>query len=162
LKLYFRDNFFNSGQTDILNESNERIGEVELHSAFGSTLDVYDQSGQRKYGGKFPIFSHKWSVIDPSGAECGLLRYRLSFLSKKYEYEAYGRGVFEITSPAFSREYEIRDEKGALTASFEKIDGWFAASAYCLDNQAANMDSYEWIAFVLGMNEIQKRQRQQH
>ncbi|MEW9701437.1 hypothetical protein [Paenibacillus sp. SI8] len=159
MRLYFRDHFFNAGQTDILNESNERVGEVDLRSAFGSALDVFDRNGSHLYGGKFPMLSNKWIVTGPDGEECGQLRYRTSFLSKRFEYDAYRRGVFEITSPAFSREYEICDEQENVTASFEKVSGWFAASAYCLENRTSRLDSYEWIAVILGMHEIQKRQR---
>ncbi|TXK84162.1 hypothetical protein [Paenibacillus sp. N3.4] len=161
MKLYFRDNFFNAGRTDILNESNERIGEVDLRSSFGSALDVLDKKGSPLYSGKFPMLSNKWNVTGPTGEECGLLRYRLSFMSKRYEYEAYGRGVYEITSPAFSREYEIRDERGQLSASFERVNGWFSASAYCLVNHSSDVDSYEWISVILGMHAIQKRHEQQ-
>jgi hypothetical protein len=159
MRMYFRDNFFNAGQTDILSENNERVGEVDLRSAFGSALDVFDQGGSQRYAGKFPFLSNRWIVMGATGEECGELRASLSFLSKRYEYDAYGRGVFEITSPAFSNEYEIHCENGNLTASFERVNGWFAASAYCLVNYSNDVDSYEWIAVVLGMHEIQKRHR---
>ncbi|MFD0693947.1 hypothetical protein ACFQZT_07570 [Paenibacillus sp. GCM10027628] len=157
MQLYFRDNFFNAGQTDILNEKNERVGEVDLRSAFGSALDVFDRTGNQVYGGKFAMLSNKWIVTGPSGDECGILRHRMSFMSKRYEYDAFGRGIYEIESEAFSREYEISDESGSVTASFEKVNGWFSASAYCLTNQTNEIDSYEWIAVILGMHEIQKR-----
>jgi len=45
-----------------------------------------------------------------------------------------------------------------LSASFQKVNGWFAASAYCLSNHSDEVDNYEWIAVILGMHEIQKRQ----
>ncbi len=159
MDLYFRDNFFNAGQTEILNESNERVGEVDLRSSFGSALDVYGQKGGQLYSGSFRLFSNKWNVTDRAGVERGLLRNRLSFLGKRYEYEAYGRETYEITSPAFSREYEIRDSNERLAASFEKVSSWFAASAYCLHNHSNHVDSYEWITVILGLHEIQKRHR---
>lgn len=159
MDLYFRDNFFNAGQTEILSESNERVGEVDLRSTFGSALDVFDQMGSRLYSGSFRLFSNKWNVTGAAGEERGILRSRMSFLSKRYEYEAYGIGEFEITSPAFSREYEIRDSSEQLVASFEKVSSWFASSAYCLHNQSNHVDSYEWITVILGMHEIQKRHR---
>ncbi|UJF34518.1 hypothetical protein [Paenibacillus hexagrammi] len=157
MRLYFRDNFFYAGQTDILNESNERIGEVDLRSAFGSSLGVFDQTGQQRYTGKFPVFSNKWVVSDGFEEERGVLRYRFSFFTKRYEYYSQNKGVFEITSPAFSREYEVRSEDGRLAATFEKVNGWFSASAYCLENFTDELDSFEWVAVILGMHEIQKR-----
>ncbi|WP_256759730.1 hypothetical protein [Cohnella sp. WQ 127256] len=159
MKIYFRDNFFNSGRTEILSESNEYVGEVDLRSSFGSALDVYGVDGGHLYGGKFPMLSYKWIVTGPGGVEWGQLRYRMSFLSKRYEYDSFTRGVYEITSPAFSREYEIHDEKGVLAATFQKESGWFEASAYCLTTFSDDVDSYEWISVVLGMHEIQKRHR---
>jgi len=38
MKLYVRDNFFNSGKTEILDERNHAVGVVDLRSAFGSAL----------------------------------------------------------------------------------------------------------------------------
>ncbi|MBM7569113.1 hypothetical protein [Paenibacillus sacheonensis] len=159
MKLYFRDNFFNAGQTEILNEENQRVGEVDLRSMFGSGLDIYDGNGNPVYSGSFPLLSNKWSITEPSGEEVGVLRAQMSFFSKKYEYEAFERGVYELLSPAFSQEYEITDENGALAASFAKVSSWFDSSAYCLDNFTRSVDSYEWITVILGMHEIQKRQR---
>ena len=43
--LYFKDNFFNSGKTDILSENQDVLGEVDLRSSFGSGLDIYDVNG---------------------------------------------------------------------------------------------------------------------
>ncbi|WP_248925771.1 hypothetical protein [Paenibacillus hamazuiensis] len=159
MKLYFRDNFFNAGQTDILNERNERVGEVDLRSAFGSTLDIYDRNGKPLFGGKFPFMSGRWLVTGEEGEELGQLRHRLSFFNKKYEYDAFGRGLYEITSPAFSREYEIHHETGVMVAAFAKVNGFFEASAFCLENRSREIDSFEWIAVILGMHEIQKRHR---
>ncbi|QHW34639.1 hypothetical protein GZH47_30170 [Paenibacillus rhizovicinus] len=159
MKLYFRDNFFNAGVTEIVNQNNERAGEVDLRSLFGSGLDVFDESGSKLFSGGFPLLSGKWVVKGPSGEECGLLRARMSFFSKRYEYEAYERGVYEITAGAFSQEYEIVGEDGGLAASFSRVSGFFEASAYCLDNRLPDFSGYEWIAVILGMHEIQKRRR---
>ncbi|WP_135553914.1 hypothetical protein [Paenibacillus cymbidii] len=159
MQLYFRDNFFNAGLTDIRNDAGEPVGQVDLRSAFGSALDIYGRGGNRLYGGQFPLLSNRWTVMDGAGEECGELRQRMSFFSKHYEYDAYGRGVYEITSPAFSGEYEVTAENGMLAASFRKVSGWLEPSAYCLDNRTSAVDSFEWIAVVLGMHEIQKRRR---
>ncbi len=42
MELYFRDNFFNAGRTDIVNARREPAGKLDLKSAFGSSLDVLD------------------------------------------------------------------------------------------------------------------------
>jgi hypothetical protein len=157
MKLYFRDNFFNSGLTEILTESNEMAGELDLKSAFGSSLHLYGVDGVLKYSGSFPIFSNKWEVFGADGEEVGVLRHRIAFFSKLFEYDAGERGCYEITSPAFSREYEINDEAGTLVASFERVSGWFSADAYCLENHSDLLNSYELVTVVMGMHEIQKR-----
>jgi len=157
MNLYFRDNFFSEGKTAILNRSNDQVGEVELTGAAGSALYVFGPDGRKLYGGKFPKWSSKWIVTDGDGVERGILIDRSPILSKRYEYERYGDGVYEITSPTFSREYEVRDEKGYRVAYFERVNGWFEAYAYRLTAYAADIDEYEWVAVVLGMNEIQKR-----
>lgn len=53
MKFYFRDNFFSAGKTEILNEANEVIGELDLKSAFGSSLDVYGKNGELLCSGGF-------------------------------------------------------------------------------------------------------------
>ncbi len=157
--LYFRDNFFNAGRTEIVNEYKEQVGLVDLRGAFGSAMDVFGGDGGPLFGGKFRLLSNKWAVTDANGQECGVLRYRMSFLSKRYEYDRYGVGLFEITSPAFSRDYEIRDGKGGLVVSFQKVSGWFESSAFCLTVHNGWVDGYEWVAVIMGMHEIQKRHR---
>ncbi|TYP72477.1 hypothetical protein [Paenibacillus methanolicus] len=159
MELYFRDNFFNSGSTEILNANQDKIGEVDLRSSFGSSLEVFNVAGGSLYSGEFPFFSGKWTVTGADGAERGRLRGRMSFFSKKFEYEAYGRGVFDIEAGAFSSEYEIRDAQGQLAAAFEKVSGWFSSSAYRLSCETNAVDAFEWVAVILGLNEIQKRQR---
>jgi uncharacterized protein YxjI len=158
MKLYFKDNFFNSGKTVIWSEQHETLGEVDLKSAFGSSIDVYDASGSLKHSGNFPIFSNKWNVIGPDGSEVGKLRHRIAFFSKRFEYEAYGHAVFEITSPAFSREYQVCTEDGVLVANFEKVNGWFQSDAYSLENHSDVLDDYELVVVIMGMHEMQKRE----
>ncbi|SEO83078.1 hypothetical protein SAMN04487895_112143 [Paenibacillus sophorae] len=64
MELYFRDNFFNAGVTEILNGQGESAGQIDLKSAFGSAIDVYGKDGQLLYKGSFPFFSGKWEVTD--------------------------------------------------------------------------------------------------
>ena len=81
------------------------------------------------------------------------------FLPKKFTYETEGRGLYEIISPAFSKEYDITDESGVLVARFEQVNGWFSSGAFQLNNQSEYLDSYELVAVIMGMHAIQKRQR---
>ncbi|QGR00187.1 hypothetical protein EHS13_20925 [Paenibacillus psychroresistens] len=157
--LYFKDNFFNSGKTDILSENQEVLGEVDLRSSFGSGLDIYNANGDLMYTGTFPMLSGKWNITNANDEEVGRVRSRLAFFAKKFEYEAYDRGIYEIKSEIFSTQYEMFDEEGTLAASFQRVSGWFSADAYCLENHSTILDSYELVAVVMGMHEIQKRQR---
>jgi len=158
MKLYFRDNFFNAGMTEILNEREERVGHVDLKSAFGSSIEVYGPDGGPRCQGSFPFFSNKWEVTAADGGTLGVLKSRLTLFSKKYTYNAAGRGSYEIVSPAFSREYEISDGSGTV-ARFEQVNGWFSSGAFLLNNRCDDLDSYELVAVIMGMHAIQKRQR---
>ncbi|MBD2872756.1 hypothetical protein [Paenibacillus arenilitoris] len=156
MELYFNDNFFSAGITDIMDEEGMKVGTVDLKSAFGSSLDIYDASGAKLYEGKFPFFSGKWRITGPDERLFGVLRVRMSFFSKRYEYDAGERGVYEITSPAFSKEYEIADDSGQPSASFARTSGWLQSGAFCLNNRSGRLDSYELVAVVMGVHAIQK------
>jgi hypothetical protein len=82
--------------------------------------------------------------------------------SKKFTYETEGRGSYDITSPAFSKEYEVSDSSGSLVANFEKVNRWLSSGAFTLRNQSADLDSYELVAVIMGMHAIQKRQDASH
>lgn len=160
VKLYFKDNFLSAGKTAIYDEQQAPAGELDLRSAFSSSIDIYDSYGALKYRGKFTAFSGKWEISDAEGAKIGRLRYRLSFLKKRYEYEAYDRGeTYEITSPALSKEYTVLNSRGAVAAYFRKTSSWMSAGAYCLENQSNELNNYELIAVIMGVNAIQKRQQ---
>ncbi|NMO95189.1 hypothetical protein [Paenibacillus lemnae] len=155
--LYIKDNFFNAGETEVRNEAGEHIGSVDLKSAWGSSLDVYNQDGQKVCSGKFRFFSNKWEVMNADEAVLGVLRMRISFFSKKYEYDAGERGTYEIVSPVFSKEYEILDEGGTKMASFRRVSGWFQSGAYHLENHSPALGDWELAAVVMGVHAIQKR-----
>lgn len=160
MELYFKDRFFSSGISEIMDASGNELGYIDLKSAFGSSLDIYDSSNDLIYSGKFRVFSNKWNVLDPHGETIGIVRSRMSFLEKKFEYQAGSRGVFTITSPAFSRDFAIVDEQGDPVAGFEKISGFFSSGAYRLHNNTSEIDSYELIAVIMGVHSIRKRQNQ--
>lgn len=158
MELYFKDNFFSSGTSTIMNGAADTVGTIDLKSAFGSSLDVYDHTGARVCGGAFPFLSNKWEITGPDERLFGVLRVRMSFLSKRFEYDAGDRGLFEITSPAFSQEYDIQDGSGQTVASFAKTSSWLQSGAFCLQNGSCKLDSYELVALVMGVHTIQKRQ----
>lgn len=156
LQLYFRENFWNAGLTEILDGQEQKVGHLDLRSAFGSAIDIYGANGELLYNGRFPFFSGKWEVNGADGEQLGRLRSRLSFFSKKYTYETIGRGDYEIISPAFSKDYDIVDESEIVVAQFKQVNGWFSSGAFVLDNQCEFLDSYELIAVIIGMHAIQK------
>ncbi|CDN41983.1 MULTISPECIES: hypothetical protein [Paenibacillus] len=159
MPIYFKDNFFNSGPTEIMDEDGTVIGHVDLRSMFGASLEVFDRDGATLFQGKFPLFSRRWSVLGQGEREAGELRQRLAFLSKRFEYDSFGRGVFEIASPAFSDLYEITDEAGNMAAGFRKVSGWVLPSAYRLETYTSSVGEMEWVCVILGMNAIQKAAR---
>ncbi|MBP1992484.1 hypothetical protein [Paenibacillus eucommiae] len=156
--VWFRDNFFSSGTTEIWDQEEQVVGQLDLMSMFNSGIQVKDAQGHVEVIGKFRLFSNKWIVMSGNGTEIGLLSARLAFLSKKYEYESYRHGLFEIRSEAFSNEYEIQDSRGQAAASFTKVSGFGVARAYRLHNHT-NVPTEEWIAVVMGVHAIQKRRR---
>ncbi|MBC8081473.1 MAG: hypothetical protein H7X86_14090 [Gorillibacterium sp.] len=160
MQLIFRDNFFSSGRTEIVDASGNPAGTLDLGSAFSASVEVYNSEGSLVCTGKFRhLLSSKWLVLGPNGEELGLLHSRMSFLSKRYEYEAYGRGNYEITSPVFSREYEITEDSGQVAARFERINGFFSSGAFSLHNDSDRLDSYELTVVIMGVYAIQKSQQ---
>ena len=155
--VYFTDNFFSAGLTTIYNENKQEIGSLNLNSMFTSSVDVLDQNDQVVVKGRFPFFSRKWSITDHNDHEIGRLKQRLSFFSKSYEYEAYGRGIFVIHSEAFSKDYEISSEDEEVIATFRRISGFFTSPAFQLTNHSKQLENEELIAIVMGVNMIRKR-----
>ncbi|ANY65530.1 hypothetical protein BBD42_02905 [Paenibacillus sp. BIHB 4019] len=158
MSLYFRDKFFSSGSTGIMNETGESAGWVNLKSAFSTSLEVYDAKDTKMCEAKFRFFSMKWEVSDSYGAPLGVLRPRMSFMNKRFEYDAGERGFYLIESPAFSKEYVIMNRREETIASFAQTSGWMQSGAYCLWNETRQLGDYELIAVIMGVNEIRKRQ----
>ncbi|MDR7000499.1 hypothetical protein [Neobacillus niacini] len=157
--LYFKDNFFSSGRTEVFNSLKEKVGELDLNSAFSSSIDVIEGDGKKIISGRFGFFSNKWRISDGSGQEIGILKQKLTFLAKKYEYNAYTRGIYTIEAEVFSRQYEVLDEQSNQVAKFEKVNGFFASPSYQLTNIDEKLSSAELIAVVMGVNAIQKRRK---
>lgn len=154
--VYFNDNFFSSGKTDIYNESQERIGEIDLKSAFGSSLNVENERGEVVLEGSFPFFSGRWNIKQPDGTELGEVKSSFSFFSKRYHYLTHN-ATYEIESPAFSKEYTILDENKSEVATFKKVNGFFQSAAFELRNYSDSLSTEELIAVVMGVNAIEKR-----
>ncbi|KAA0549079.1 hypothetical protein FZW96_03970 [Bacillus sp. BGMRC 2118] len=155
--LYFSDNFFSSGKTEIYNETREKVGELDLKSAFSTSVEVANEKGEIVVTGKFPFLGMKWIVADYHGQKIGELKGSFSFLKKKYQYTTVNHGTYRIESEAFSRKYDIYDNHSTLVGSFEKISGFFSSPAFKLTNYSDLLSSHELIAVVMGVNNIQKR-----
>lgn len=157
--LYFKDNFFSSGRTEIFNSSREKVGALDLKSAFSSSVDVLDRDDNIVMTGKFTFFSNKWRIYNAYEKEIGVLSGKLSFLSMKYEYVSDGNGTYQIKGEPFSRQYEIMDEDSNTIGRFEKVNGFFASTAYQLNNFNEKFRNEELIAVIMGVNAISKRRR---
>jgi uncharacterized protein YxjI len=154
--VYFKDNFFSSGKTDIYNESQEKLGALDLKSAFGSSLNVENEKGEIVVEGSFPFFSSRWQIKQPDGFELGEVKASFSFFSKRYHYLT-NKDIYEIESPAFSKEYTILNENKREVATFKKVNGFFESAAYELKNHSDTLLTEELIAVVMGVNAIEKR-----
>ncbi|PAF31428.1 hypothetical protein [Paenibacillus sp. 7516] len=156
MELYFRDNFFNAGYTEIMNGNQEQAGHLDLKSLFGSSLDVFGPAGLI-CSGRFGMLSNRWDVTSADGGHLGILRARMSFFSKRFEYDAGPRGIYEVSAPAFSQEYDVTGMGGRTVASFRRTSGWFSSGAFVLSNESEQLDTYELIAVVMGVHAINKR-----
>jgi hypothetical protein len=156
--VYFTDQFFSFGITDIYNELQEKVGELDLKSAFTSSMSVENEKGEIVVEGCFPLFSGKWVIKKSDGTELGKVSASFSFFTKRYKYTT-NNGRFEIESPAFSKEYTILNEINEEVATFKKVNGIFQAAAYELKNISGSLLTEELITVVMGVNEIEKRRR---
>lgn len=155
--LYFTDNFFSQGKTDIFNESKEKVGELDLKSMFSAGVDILDLAGNVKVSGRFPFLSSKWKIYNELNDEIGSLKEKFAFFSEKFVYQAYDRDLFQIKSGAFSKLYEIYKDETQLICKFERISGFFSSPAYELKSYTDEVPTEELIAVVMGVNAIQKR-----
>jgi hypothetical protein len=157
--VFFADNFFSSGRTEILTDEEETIGAIDLKSMFSAGIEVLDGEEQILCTAKFRFFSNKWFIQNAKEQEIGVLRTRFAFFTKKYEYDSLNRGIYSVISPAFSRDYEILNEEEEVVAKFEKVSGFFSSAAFRLTNHSDQLYLAELIALVMGVNAIQKRQK---
>ena len=155
--LYFKDNFFSAGKTDIFNSKKEKVGELDLKSSFSSSVDVLDHNGNLVISGKIAPFRNKWRIFDHSDQEIGVLKQKFTLFSKKYEYDSLNRGIYQIDSELFSYLYDISDEQSNPIGRFEKVSGIFSSPSYQLNNSTNKLSNEELIAVVMGVNAIQKR-----
>ncbi|WP_082233106.1 hypothetical protein [Halobacillus massiliensis] len=154
--IYFSDHIFSKGKKDIYDKEENRIGSLDLKSAFTSSVNVENKKGEVVIEGKFPSFSNKWAVSLSDGNELGQVKSSLSFFTKRYKYKT-STEQYEIESPALSREYIIYDKYKKEAATFKKVNGLFEAAAFELRNNSDSLLTEELIAVVMGVNAIQKR-----
>ena len=157
--LYFSDNFFSAGLTQIYDENQQTVGQLDLKSVFSSSVQILDAEGAILTQGKFRIFSSRWAVYDGS-KEIGELRRRMTFFKKRFEYDAYGRQRAIIESEAFSREYRISGENGECMAEFKRTSGLFQSASFQLIRYSGKLSDSELIAVVMGIHMIRKRDSQ--
>ncbi|SEG64115.1 hypothetical protein [Paenibacillus sp. UNC499MF] len=131
MELYFKENFFSSGKSPILEASGLPAGTLDMKHMLSSSLSVLDTGGRKVCSGSFRLLSlgRKWEITDNQGNMLGVLRPRFTLLAKKYEYDAGRRGLFDIESPLLSKHYTIRDASGALAAEFRQVNGWLQSGA---------------------------------
>ena len=158
MSLYFRENLFNSGGTSIMNETGQSAGWFNLKRAFSISLEVYNANDTKMCEARFRFFSMKWEVSDSQGVLLGTLRPWMSFMNKRFEYDAGERGFYLIESSAFSNEYMIMNRREELIASFAQKSNWMQTGAYCLWNEIRLLGDYELIAVIMGVNKIRRRQ----
>ncbi|MBM7581104.1 LURP-one-related/scramblase family protein [Jeotgalibacillus terrae] len=154
-RMYFSDQFFSAGKTDIFNGNKEKIGAIDHKSAFTSGINIEDIYGETVIEAGFSFFSNKWS-IKRAEEELGFVKYAISFFTKKYRYFKNGQ-EFEIESPAFSKEYTVFNSAKEEVATFRKVSGFFQSSAYELTNHTDVFEADELIAVIMGVNAIEKR-----
>ncbi|MGD6833708.1 hypothetical protein ACQCT5_16170 [Sutcliffiella halmapala] len=159
--VYFSDNFFSSGETDIYTENKKVVGVLDLRSAFSSKVDVKTPDGEIVVSGAFAFFSNRWVVSNHREAEIGQLRKKMAFFKSVYEYHTNDRGVFRLENPAFSKEFTLYHPNENLAAHFKRINGFFESSAFELTNLCSDLSTEELVAVVMGMNEIKKREATQ-
>ncbi|WP_280769211.1 hypothetical protein [Salipaludibacillus daqingensis] len=157
--IYFKDNFFSNGVTPIFNGEKVQIGQLDLKSAFSSSVDVQNADGKVVVKGAFPFMSRKWGVVGEGAREMGSLKQKIAFFAKKFEYTTDNRGTISIHSGAFSNEYTMMNEKEEVIAEFKRISGFFEAPVFQLINDSQSVDNEEMIAVVMGVNMINKRNR---
>ncbi|MDZ5710802.1 hypothetical protein [Jeotgalibacillus haloalkalitolerans] len=156
-RIYFSDQFFSAGRTDIFNGEKEKIGTLDHKSAFSSGINIEDILGETVIEAGFGFFSNKWT-IKRGEEELGFVKNALSFFTKKYRYFKNGQ-EYEVESPAMSKEYTIFDSSRVAVASFRKVSGFFQTAAYELTNHSELFEADELIAVIMGVNAIEKRNR---
>lgn len=156
--VYFRDNFFSSGETDITDGSGATVGFLDLQGMFSSGVTVSDSSGGRLGSGGFRFFSNKWVVEDGFGNELGVLKSKLALFSQRYVYESGRFGELYIESPAFTREYTVYTSSETEIARFRRVDGFFESGAFELVNRS-RLPTEELIVVVMGVHAIRKRRQ---
>jgi|GEM_PF-1245206 len=156
MDLYFNERTWTKGLSDILNSKGEKVGVIDLKSAWTSSIAIYDASDALICTGNFRTFSLKWDVKDAKGKNMGTIRDSSSFFKRKYQYETEGRGVYTIEIAPFMGACTVVDAYRSIAATFQQINGWLQADAFRLRNHSPWLNHYELIAIIFGMHQINK------
>ncbi|MCZ8513836.1 hypothetical protein O9H85_15610 [Paenibacillus filicis] len=156
--VYFKDNFFSSGETDITDAQGAVIGTLDLQSMFTSGVTVRNDAGEPVVRGQFRFMARGWHVYDRYEEEIGVLKAKFAFFKKRYVYESVKFGEFLIESPAFSREYTMTTGDGRDAAHFRRVSGFFAAGAYELTNRS-ELPTEELVVVIMGVHAYIKQQQ---
>ncbi|MDQ0269451.1 hypothetical protein [Cytobacillus purgationiresistens] len=155
--IYFQDNFFSSGLTDIHNKDYIKVGLLDLKTAFSRKVSVLDLESKETMKGMFLHFlSRKWRVVDPHGTEQGLVQQKLFTFSKAFDYHKANGQHYRIESPIFSREYTIYDDTDQIIARFYRVSSFLSVPAFKLENHSNSLNTAELIIVIMGVNAIQK------
>ncbi|MFC7373547.1 hypothetical protein ACFQPF_18040 [Fictibacillus iocasae] len=156
-EVYFKDNFFSRGITEIFNENQDQIGYLDLKSAFTSSVAVCGLDHKTHIEGRFSgFFKGRWIITGQNKVELGRLQQSFSFTKRKFVYETADRGNYTIVSKVFSKEYQILNEKEEEVVCFERVSGFFESRAYKLVNRSELLSTEEWTAVVMGVNMFEK------
>lgn len=157
-KIYIEDNFFSSGKTVIKNSRNERIGDLDLKTAFSTSITVYDIHNNELAEGKFKrLLSSNW-VVSSSGEILGTLKANWFSFAKKFTYSTQRGHQYTITSPVLSKSFTILDEQYQDVATFTRVNSFFSSPAYELTNFTDQLSTEEFIVVVMGINAMEKNQ----
>ncbi|WP_413376119.1 hypothetical protein [Alkalihalobacillus sp. 1P02AB] len=155
--VYFRENFFSSGLTDIMDSNEQKIGSLDLKSAFSTKVSILDENNIEMMRGFFRGFSGKWRMLDYKERELGYVQQQIWSWNKKFYYIKPDETRYLIQAPAFSHSYQILNEVEEVVGEFERISSFFSAPAFKLTNRSTELSTEELILAIIGVNSIQRR-----
>jgi len=151
--LYFKDTFFSSGESGILDEAGENVGMMDLHGLARARVDIYGPEGELRYIAKLMPFLLWWKVMNTAKEELGMLTLQAALLKRKFKYDAGERGIYMIEAPAFTKEFVVAREGNEVASLVKTNKFWSSSDAYRLHNESM-LDAYELVAVAMGINAL--------